>query len=99
LDNDSTESNICNNASEASESIKLVIYTSSDAKTVLDYGTHVVLLTGEKNKLSAILYTNPQFAKGLECYIPLTPFLDKYKVLYYKPDYITEDLITVFFDW
>jgi hypothetical protein len=93
LDNESTENVLDNN------SIKPVIYTSSDAKTVLDYGTHVVLITGEKNKLSALLYTNPQSAKGLECYIPLTPFLNKYKSLYYKSYYITEDLITVFFDW
>jgi hypothetical protein len=98
LQNNSTDSNSTENILQ-NNSIKPVIYTSSDALTVLDYGTHVVLLTGEKNKLSATLYTNPQSAKGLECYIPLTPFLNKYKALYYKPDYITEDLITVFFDW
>jgi hypothetical protein len=65
------------------------------------YGTHVVLITGEKNKLSATLYTNLEAkdAKVFECYKPLTSFLNKYISLYYKPDYITEDLITVFFDW
>jgi hypothetical protein len=101
---ESTENNIHKESTEnilhnkSINPIKPIIYSSSDAKTVVDYGTHVVLLTGEKNKLSAILYTTKTNLE-LECYTPLTPFLNKYRALYYKPDCITEDLITVFFDW
>jgi hypothetical protein len=75
-------------------STKIVLHNES-IKPVMDYRTHVVLITGEKNKCSATLYTNLEAKEKdlFECYKPLTPFLNKYKSLYYKPDYLTEDLI------